>query len=153
MASQKLGKFSENEVQTDSVLVTSRTPSTENICRYQASTFPLSSLHCVTDANTLNQNLRFETAGFVYTSEDWDESELKAWLLTSASIQCSSQSSRDLRLSFECGSDWTLESNPVCQELMSRSMQLPYKAYVTSFLQTDLFLVYLFFCERKAISL
>ena len=153
MASQKLGKFSENEVQTDSVLVTSRTPSTENICRYQATTIPLSSLHCVTDANTLSQNLRFEIAGFVYTSEDWDATEMKAWLLTSASIQCSSQSSRDLRLSFECGSDWTLESNPVCQELMSRSMQLPYKAYVTSFLQTDLFLVYLFFCERKAISL
>ena len=37
------------------------------------------------------------------------------------------------------------------QEPMSRSVQLPYKAYVTAFLQTDLFLVYLFFCERKAL--
>ena len=30
-------------------------------------------------------------------------------------------------------------------------MQLPYYAYVTAFLQTDLFLVHLFFCERKAV--
>lgn len=86
MASQKLGKSNEIELQADSVSVTSRTPSTENICRYQASTSPLSSLHCVTDANTLNQNLRFEIAGFVYTSENWDETEMKASLLTSASI-------------------------------------------------------------------
>ena len=34
---------------------------------------------------------------------------------------------------------------------MTRSMQLPYEAYVTAFLQTDLFLVDLFFCERKAV--
>ena len=32
---------------------------------------------------------------------------------------------------------------------MSRNMQLPYYDYVTAFLQTDLFLVYLFFCERR----
>ena len=36
-----------------------------------------------------------------------------------------------------------------CQEPMSRSLQLLY--YVTAFLQTDLFLVYLFFCQRKAV--
>ena len=35
------------------------------------------------------------------------------------------------------------------QELMSRSMQPLYKAYVTAFLQTDLPLAYLFFCESK----
>ena len=34
------------------------------------------------------------------------------------------------------------------QEPMSRSLQLPY--WATAFLQTDLFLVHLFFCERKA---
>ena len=33
---------------------------------------------------------------------------------------------------------------------MSRTLQLPYEAYATAFLQTDLFLEYLFFCERKA---
>ena len=104
----------------------SRSPSTENICRCQSSTIPLPSLHCVTNASTLNQNLRFEITGFVYTSVDWNATEMKAWLLTSASIQCSSQSRRDLRLSFESGSDWGLESNPVCQELMSRSTPLPY---------------------------
>ena len=38
------------------------------------------------------------------------------------------------------------------QEPMSRSMQLPREAYVMAFLQTDLFLVYLFFCERKAVA-
>ena len=37
------------------------------------------------------------------------------------------------------------------QEPMSRSMQLPYSAYVTAFLQTDLRLVYLFSCEKKAV--
>ena len=37
------------------------------------------------------------------------------------------------------------------QEPMSRSLQLPYKAYITAFLQTDLFLEYLFFCERKSV--
>ena len=37
------------------------------------------------------------------------------------------------------------------QEPMSRSLQIPYEAYVTAFLQTDLFLVHLFFCERKAV--
>ena len=37
------------------------------------------------------------------------------------------------------------------QEPMSRSLQLPYEAYVTAFLQTDLFLVHLFSCERKAV--
>ena len=35
---------------------------------------------------------------------------------------------------------------------MSGSMKRPYKAYVTAFLQTDLFLVYLFFWERKAVQ-
>ena len=35
------------------------------------------------------------------------------------------------------------------QELMTRSVQLPY--CVTAFLQTDLFLVHLFFRERKAV--
>ena len=34
---------------------------------------------------------------------------------------------------------------------MSRRTQLPYQAYVTAFLQTDLFSKYLFFCERKAV--
>ena len=34
---------------------------------------------------------------------------------------------------------------------MSRSLQLPYQAYVTAFSQTDLFLVHLFFCERKTV--
>ena len=34
---------------------------------------------------------------------------------------------------------------------MTRSMQLPYQAYVTAFLQTDLFLVYPFFCEIKGV--
>ena len=34
------------------------------------------------------------------------------------------------------------------QEPMSRNMQLPYKAYVTAFLQTDLFLEFLFFCVQ-----
>ena len=34
---------------------------------------------------------------------------------------------------------------------MSRRIQLPYQAYVTVFLQTDLFSVYLFFRERKAV--
>ena len=34
---------------------------------------------------------------------------------------------------------------------MTKSTQLPYHAYVTAFLQTDLFLVHLFFCERKAV--
>ena len=34
---------------------------------------------------------------------------------------------------------------------MSMNLQLPYYDYVTAFLQTDLFLVYLFFCERKAV--
>ena len=34
---------------------------------------------------------------------------------------------------------------------MSRSMQLPYKAYVMAFLQTNLFLQYRFFYERKAV--
>ena len=38
------------------------------------------------------------------------------------------------------------------QEPMSRSLQLPYEAYVTAFLQTDLFLVHFFFSERKAIT-
>ena len=42
---------------------------------------------------------------------------------------------------------WTYE----CQEPMSRSLQLPYQACVMAFLQTDLFLVHLFFCERKAV--
>ena len=37
------------------------------------------------------------------------------------------------------------------QEPMSRSLQLPYKAYVTALLQTDLFLVHLVYCERKAV--
>jgi len=37
------------------------------------------------------------------------------------------------------------------QEPMSRTLQLPYLAYVTAFLQTDLFLEYVFFCERKAV--
>ena len=41
--------------------------------------------------------------------------------------------------------------SPSRQEPMSRSLQLPYEAYVTAFLQTDLFLVHLFFCERKAV--
>ena len=36
------------------------------------------------------------------------------------------------------------------QEPMSRSMQLPHEAFVTALLQTDLFLGYLFFGERKA---
>ena len=39
------------------------------------------------------------------------------------------------------------------QEPMSRSLQLPYLAYVTAFLQTDLFLVHLFFCEREVIPI
>ena len=34
---------------------------------------------------------------------------------------------------------------------MSRSVQLLYLAYVTTFLQTDLFLAYLFFRERKTV--
>ena len=34
---------------------------------------------------------------------------------------------------------------------MNRSLQLPYLAYVTAFLQTDLFLVHLFFCEREVV--
>jgi len=37
------------------------------------------------------------------------------------------------------------------QEPMSRSLQLPHQAYVTAFLQTDLFVVHLFFCEKKAV--
>ena len=44
-----------------------------------------------------------------------------------------------------------LTNSLLSQEPMSRSLQLPYEAYVTAFLQTDLFLVYLFFCERKAV--
>ena len=43
------------------------------------------------------------------------------------------------------------EWNDIAQEPMSRSLQLPYLAYVTAFLQTELFLVHLFFCERKAV--
>ena len=39
-----------------------------------------------------------------------------------------------------------------CQEPMSRKMQLLCLVYVTAFLQTDLLLVYLFFCERKGSS-
>ena len=35
---------------------------------------------------------------------------------------------------------------------MSRSVQLLYLAYVTTYLQTDLFLAYLFFRERKTVS-
>jgi len=42
-----------------------------------------------------------------------------------------------------------IKSNRCFQEPMSRSLQLPY--WVTAFLQTDLFLVHLFFCERKAV--
>ena len=42
-------------------------------------------------------------------------------------------------------------SNRCSQEPMSRSLQLPYEAYVTAFLQPDLFSVHLFFCERKAV--
>ena len=38
-----------------------------------------------------------------------------------------------------------------CQEPMSRKMQLSYNAYITAFLQTGLFLVQLFFCEREAV--
>ena len=34
---------------------------------------------------------------------------------------------------------------------MSRSIQLPYEAYATAYLQTDLFLEYFFFCERKTL--
>ena len=34
---------------------------------------------------------------------------------------------------------------------MSRTLQLPYEAYATAFLQADLFLEYFFFCERKAL--
>ena len=37
------------------------------------------------------------------------------------------------------------------REPMSRSMQVAYKAFVKEFLQTNLLLVYLFFCERKAV--
>ena len=36
-------------------------------------------------------------------------------------------------------------------EPMSRNVQLPYYAYVRAFLRIDLFLVYLFFCERKLV--
>ena len=45
---------------------------------------------------------------------------------------------------------WKQDEN---QELISWSMQLPYWAYVTAFLQTDLFLVYLFFSKIKAVPL
>ena len=34
---------------------------------------------------------------------------------------------------------------------MCRSMQLLYSAYAMAFLQTELFLLYLFFCDRKAL--
>ena len=37
------------------------------------------------------------------------------------------------------------------QEPMTRSLQLPYWAYVTAFLQTDLFLDYLFRKKTKAV--
>ena len=37
------------------------------------------------------------------------------------------------------------------QEPMSRRIRLPYQAYVTAFIQVDLFSVYLFFSERKAL--
>ena len=36
---------------------------------------------------------------------------------------------------------------------MSRSMQLPYFVYVMAFSQTDLFLVYIFSYERKAVPI
>ena len=38
------------------------------------------------------------------------------------------------------------------QEPVSRSVQLPYLSYVTAFVQTILFLVYLFSRERTAVS-
>ena len=37
----------------------------------------------------------------------------------------------------------------VRQEPISKSLQLPYKAYVTAFLQTDLFFAHLFFWEKR----
>ena len=47
--------------------------------------------------------------------------------------------------------DFGNERKEVHQEPMIRNIQLPYQATVTTFLQTDLFLVYLLFCERKAV--
>ena len=42
-------------------------------------------------------------------------------------------------------------SNKHAQERMTRSMRHRYEADVTAFLKTDLFLVSLFFCKRKAV--
>ena len=43
------------------------------------------------------------------------------------------------------------KTNKLNQEPMTRSLQLPYWAYVTAFLQTDLFLDYLFRKKTKAV--
>ena len=62
-------------------------------------------------------------------------------------LECQNGISRKFDASMNTQKYWTK------QEPMSRSMQLPYKAYVTAFLQTDLFLVHLkfFFFGRKAV--